>query len=150
MTSPVFANVKIQGTYADELREEAQRRNLSQAALATEYVLEGMEARRQPNTAALASTERRIAATMLGLRGDIDSLTATVDISLALQDALIKLLLVYLPIPASDTLDGVSASAQERHEKLLRGVAMTGFEEGRPEALLRINALLNERLNVRS
>ncbi len=84
MTSPVFANIKIQGKYAEELREESDRRKLSQAALATKYVIKGMEARREPDTAALASTERRIAATMLALRGDVESLTATVDVAVAL------------------------------------------------------------------
>lgn len=148
MTAPVYAQVKIQGPYADTLRAEADRRGVSLAALTTEYVLEGIAARNEPDGSALAGTEKRIASTMLSLRGDVESLTATVDVTVAMVDALIKLLLVSLPVPAEDTVDGILASAQARHERLLKSVAETGFDEGRPLALQRLHALLGERLGA--
>jgi hypothetical protein len=146
MSTPVFANIKITGEYAETVRAEAERRRVSQAALLTEYALEGIEARRSPDGNALSATERRIASTMLALRGDVESLTATVDVLVATIDALSKLLLVHLPEPAADALDGALASATLRHENLLRMIATTGFDNDRPVALRRIAQLLTERL----
>jgi hypothetical protein len=147
MTTPVFAQIKIVGPLADKVRSECERRNISQAALLTEMALEGLSLSGNPEKDALAATERRIASTMVSLRSDVESLTATVDVLTAMVDALAKLLLVHLPEPAGDTLDGVLASALSRHEALLKSVAATGFDERRPVALRQIVRLLDERLN---
>lgn len=146
MTKPIFAQIKVAGPYADAVRDECERRGISQAALLTELALDGLQARGNPEKDALAATERRIASTMVALRSDVESLTATVDVLVAMTDALAKLLLVHLPEPADDTLDGVLASALSRHENLLRSVATTGFDDRRPVALRRIVELLRQRL----
>lgn len=146
MSAPIFSQIKIAGPYADQVRQECERRNISQNALLTELALDGLEARSNPDSSALAATERRIASTMVSLRSDVESVTATVDVLVAMVDALAKLLLVHLPEPADDTLDGVLASALSRHEMLLKSVALTGFDDRRPIALRRIVDLLSERL----
>ncbi|MDA8093698.1 MAG: hypothetical protein M0T84_07245 [Betaproteobacteria bacterium] len=143
---PVFAQVKLVGDYARVLREESERRNVTLNALVSEYAMEGIEGRNAPDGDKLAGFERRIISTMVALRGDVESLTATIDVTVALVDALAKLLLVHLPEPAAESLDGVLASAQSRHENLLKSVALTGFDEDRPDALRRIVKLLSERL----
>ena len=148
MTSPVFTNVKIVGTYANTLREESARRRVSLASLSTEYLLEGIEARNSPAGDKLAGFERRVASTVLSLRGDVESLTATVDVLVAMVDALAKMLLMHLPEPSADSLAGVMASTQSRHENLLKTVAATGFDDNRPVALLRIVELLSDRLEM--
>lgn len=146
MTAPVFANVKISGPYAEHMREESARRRVSQAALASEYVLAGIEARNSPDSDKLAGFERRIASTLLSLRGDTESLTATVDMLVATLDGLVKLVLLLFPEPSADALEGVKASAQARHEDFLKMVALTGFDDERPVALRKLVALLSERL----
>ena len=148
MTAPVFTNVKIAGQYADTLREESVNRRVSLASLVTEYALEGIEARQSPDGDKLAGFERRVASTVLALRGDVESLTATVDVLVAMTNALSKLLLVHLPEPSADSLSGVMASAQSRHEVLLKSVAEIEFENDRPVALMRIVELLSERLEM--
>lgn len=147
MTTPIFAQVKLTGLYAAQVRQLCEQRNVSQNALVTELALDGLELRNHPDRDALSATERRIASTMLSLRGDVESLTATVDVLVAMVDALSKLLLVHLPEPADDALDGVLASALSRHEALLKSVALTGFDDRRPVALRRIVDLLTQRLN---
>ena len=147
MSTPVFAQVKISGPYADAVRQQCERRNVSQNALVTELALDGLGLQGNPEKDALAATERRIASTMVSLRGDVESLTASVDVLVAMVDALAKLLLVHLPEPADDSLDGVLASALSRHEALLKSVALTGFDDRRPVAMRRIVDLLQQRLN---
>jgi len=148
MSTPVFAQIKIAGSYADRIRATCEKRNISQSALLTELALDGLELQGNPDRDALSATERRIASTMVSLRGDVESLTASVDVLVAMVDALAKLLLVHLPEPADDTLDGVLASALSRHEMLLKSVALTGFDDRRPVALRRIVELLSARLSV--
>lgn len=147
MSAPVFANIKIVGEYAAVMRTESERRKVSLASLATEYALEGIEHSSAPDGDKLAGMERRVISTMLSLRGDVESLTATTDVLVAMIDALAKILLVHLPEPAADALAGVLAGAQSRHENLLKSIAMTGFDNDRPVALRRITELLNERLD---
>lgn len=147
MTSPVFANVKISGPYADLIRDEATRRRVSQAALASEYVLAGIESRNSPDADRLAGFERRIASTLVSLRGDIENLTATTDVLVATIDGLVKLVMLLFPEPSADALAGVKASAQARHEDFLKMIALTGFDDDRPVALQKIVALLSGRLS---
>lgn len=141
MAAPVYAQVKISGALAEKLRGEAAQRRLSLNALATEYALLGLQAP-GPEDDALAGVERRIVSTLIASRGDIDTLSASVDILAALVDTLAKMLLVHLPEPASDEREAIGASALARYEKLLEQTAATGFDERRPRAIQRIAELL--------
>ncbi|MEE3501278.1 hypothetical protein [Acidiphilium acidophilum] len=141
MAAPVYAQVKITGALADKLRAEAAQRRLSLNALATEYTLLGLEAP-GPEDDALAGVERRIVSTLLASRGDVDTLSASVDILAALVDTLAKMLLVHLPEPSGDEREAIGASALARYEKLLAQTANTGFDEKRPRAIQRIAELL--------
>ncbi len=140
-TNPVFGQVKITGPAAVRLKTEAAARRLSLNALCSEYVLLGLE-KPGPDDDALAGVERRIVSTLLGVRGEVDTLGASVDVLAALVDTLSKILLVHLPEPARDDIDGINASALSRYEKLLQQTAEHGFDGNRPRAIQRIAELL--------
>lgn len=139
--APVYASVKLTGPRATKLRDEAKQRRLSMNALATEYLMLGLD-RPGPEDDALAGVEKRIVSTILAQRGDIDTLSASVDILSALLDTLAKMLLVHLPEPAGDEREAIQASALGRYEKLLEQTARTGFDSKRPRAIQRIAELL--------
>lgn len=139
--TPVYAQIKVTGDKAEKLRSEASARRISLNALCSEYALQGLEAP-GPDDDALAGIEKRIVSTVLGLRGEVDTLSAGVDVLTALVDTLAKLLLVHLPEPARDEREAISASAQERYEKLLEQTAKTGFDDRRPRAIQRIAELM--------
>lgn len=139
--APVYASVKLTGPRADRLREEAKQRRISMNALATEYLMLGLD-RPGPEDDAMAGVEKRIVSTILAQRGDIDTLSASVDILSALLDTLAKMLLVHLPEPSGDEREAIQASALGRYEKLLEQTARTGFDSKRPRAIQRIAELL--------
>lgn len=141
MAAPVYAQIKIVGKYAEKLRNEASHRRLSLNALASEYALQGLSSA-GPDDDALAGTEKRIISTILGLRSEIDTLSASVDILAAMSDTLAKMLLIHLPEPASDEREAITASALARYEKLLEQTAKNGFDAKRPRAIQRIVELL--------
>lgn len=141
MTTPVYAQVKLVGRYADKLRLEAEARRISLNALTSEYAIKGLTDP-GPDDDALAGVEKRIVSTILGLRSEIDRLSASVDILAALNDTLAKMLLVHLPEPPSDEREAISASAMGRYEKMLEATARNGFDARRPRAIQRIVELL--------
>jgi len=141
MATPVYAQVKISGSFADKLRKEAEARRMSLNAMASEYTLKGLTDP-GPEDDALAGVEKRIVSTIIGLRAEIDRLAASVDILAALNDTFAKMLLMHLPEPASDEREAISASVIGRYEKLLEQTARNGFDAKRPRAIQRIVELL--------
>ena len=141
MATPVYAQVKISGSFADKLRKEAEARRMSLNAMASEYTLKGLTDP-GPEDDALAGVEKRIVSTIIGLRAEIDRLAASVDILAALNDTFAKMLLMHLPEPASDEREAISASVIGRYEKLLEQTARNGFDSKRPRAIQRIVELL--------
>lgn len=138
----VFANVKMLGKYAQQIDREAQERRVSRPALIADYAMQGMDAQNNPDGAPLDAFERRVSATMLSVRGDVEALTAELDALFALVDALAKQLLLHLPEPSKEEAEGIGASALTRYEKLIQQVAKQGFDNGRPRAVKRIAHLL--------
>lgn len=139
--TPIFGQVKLTGAAAAKIRAEASARRLSVNALCSEYLLQGLS-QPGPDDDALAGVEKRIVSTLLGVRGEVDTLGASVDVLAALVDTLAKMLLVHLPEPPSDQIDGITASALTRYEKLLDQTAKNGFDSNRPRAIQRIAELL--------
>lgn len=141
--SAVFAQVKLTGESAARIREEAVRRRLSQNALVTEYCLAGL-ADDGPDDDALAGVEKRMVATLMGVRSAQESTDASINVTAALLDSLIRLLLVSLPEPSVADADALRASAASRYQSLIRQAAEQGFDRGRPNAIRQIVRLLDQ------
>ncbi|MBU2759949.1 hypothetical protein HF670_12120 [Acidithiobacillus thiooxidans] len=149
MAQAVTSTIKIMGSYADTLRLEAASRRMSLNALATEYALRGMDTLSENDSSNLATFERRIGATILAARSDIEALQAEVDTIAAMMDAFVKLMLVHLPEPGGDEREAVTASALNRYERFLKQVAEAGFSGDRPVAIQKIADLLQQRISVK-
>lgn len=59
--------VKLTGKYGQRIEQEARERQVSKAALLTDYAMRGIEAADRNEGTALDGFERRIAATMLAV-----------------------------------------------------------------------------------
>lgn len=145
MTKPVFANVKLVGPYADRIEAEAAERRVSKAALITDYALLGLSHTENGHTE-LAGFEKRIAATMLSVRGDVEAVQAELDTFIAMFDLFVKLMLIHLPEPAGDESEAVQSSALTRYEKFIKQVANGGFDGDRPRAIAKIAQLLQQKI----
>jgi hypothetical protein len=148
MALPVFARIKVAGTYGEKLRVEAADRRLSHAALATEYVMRGMDAASSEDDTSLVAFERRIAATVLAGRADIEALQAELDLVAAMLDLFVKVMLVHLPEPSGDEKEAIGASALQRYDRFIKQVAETGFDRDRPRAIRKIAILLGQKVAV--
>ena len=136
MGQPVTVKMKFAGPYADLLRTEGANRRMSMAALATEYAMRGMDAERN-DSGELAGFERRMAASILAFRSDLEAVQAEVDTIAAMLDTAVKMLLLHLPEPGGER-EALQASALSRHERFSEQVAKNGYEGDRPVAILRI------------
>ena len=145
MTKPVFANVKLVGPYADRIEKEATERRVSKAALITDYALRGLSDSANGHTE-LEGFEKRIAATMLAVRGDVEAVQAELDTVAAMLDLFVKMMLIHLPEPAGDESEAVQSSALTRYEKFIKQVANGGFDGDRPRAIARIAQLLQQKI----
>jgi hypothetical protein len=145
MTKPVFANVKLVGPYADRIEKEAAERRVSKAALITDYALRGLSESENGRTE-LDGFEKRIAATMLAVRGDVEAVQAELDTVAAMLDLFVKMMLIHLPEPAGDESEAVQSSALTRYDKFIKQVANGGFDGDRPRAIAKIAQLLTQKL----
>lgn len=148
MALPVFARIKVEEAYAQRLRIEAAERRLSHAVLATEYVMRGMDAVSSEDVTGLVAFERRIAATILAGRADIEALQAELDTVAAMLDLFVKVMLVHLPEPSGDEKEAIGASALQRYDRFIKQVAETGFDRDRPRAIRKIAILLGQKIAV--
>lgn len=147
MAKPVFANVKLVGPYAERIEKEAAERRVSKAALVTDYALQGLSHTENGNTE-LAGFEKRIAATMLAVRGDVEAVQAELDTLVAMVDLFVKMMLIHLPEPALDESEAVQSSALTRYDKFIKQVANGGFDGDRPRAIAKIARLLQQKLQA--
>lgn len=147
--TPVYGSVKITGENAERLKIEATQRRISLNALISEYALAGMNAP-GPDDDALASVEKRLVSTMLGVRADVDEIAANVSVLIAFIDTLSKSLFAHLPEPSTDSRDAIAASALARYEKLIASTAATGFDNQRPRAIQKIVELLADKVKAES
>lgn len=148
MAQAVISTIKIMGDYADKLRLEAASRRMSLNALATEYALRGIDTLSENDNSNLETFERRIGATILAARSDIEAVQAEVDTIAAMMDAFVKLMLIHLPEPGDSEREAVAASALNRYERFLKQVAESGFSGDRPLAIKKISELLQQRISV--
>ncbi len=144
----VFGQVKLIGRYADRIEKESREKRVSRAALITDYALRGIEAANTAGDGDLRGFERRMSATILALRGDVEAVQAELDTLTAMFDMFVKLMLLHLPEPVLDEAEAVRSSALTRYERFLTQVAQMGFDGDRPRALRRIARLLEERIVV--
>lgn len=144
----VFGNVKLVGRYAERVEAEARERGVSKAALIADYALRGIEAADAPGDNGLRAMERRLSATVLAMRGDVEAVQAELDTLTAMFDLFTKLMLLHLPEPVLDEAEAVQSSALTRYERFLKQVAAQGFDGDRPRALRRIAQLLEQRIAV--
>lgn len=138
--------VKLTGKYGQRIEQEALERRVSKAALITDYAMRGIEATDKAEGSALDGFERRISATILALRGDVEAVQAELDTMAAMLDLFVKLMLLHLPEPVLDEAEAVQSSALTRYERFLKQVAENGFDGDRPRALKKIAALLTQKL----
>ena len=147
MAKPVFANVKLVGPYAERIEKEAAERRVSKAALVTDYALRGLSEAENGNTE-MDGFEKRIAATMLAVRGDVEAVQAELDTLVAMVDLFVKMMLIHLPEPALDESEAVQSSALTRYDKFIKQVANGGFDGDRPRAIAKIARLLQQKLQA--
>lgn len=138
--------VKLTGKYGQRIEQEALERRVSKAALITDYAMRGIEAADAQSGTALDGFERRLSATILALRGDVETIQAELDTMAAMLDLFVKLMLLHLPEPVLDEAEAVQSSALARYERFLKQVASNGFDGDRPRALKKIAALLTQKL----
>ena len=149
----VFLNTKIQGDPARRIKEYATTRRISANGAAVELILRGLDSldaaeavdENSPILSMLSGMERRLAATVLAMRADLDALQAETDTSVVMLDALVKAILVHLPPPPENEKEGVTASAMARYDKWIRAIPQ-GYESDRPQVLARIAELLRARV----
>ena len=148
MSAMLHANVKLLGGYAQHIEAEAKERSVSKNALVTDYALLGIEAAREQKDSDLRSFERRMVATILAGRGDIEAVLSELDTLVAMFDLFVKLMLLHLPEPTLDEAEAVQSSALTRYDRFIKQVAATGFDGSRPRAMRKIAQLLEERLSL--
>ena len=145
MAQPVIVKIKLTGSYADKVRIAAASRRMSMAALTAEYAMRGIDAEANDGSE-LAGFERRIAATVLASRSDLESVQAELDTVAAMLDTFVKLMLVHLPEPGTEK-EATQASALARYERFVKQVSMA-FDGDRPQALKKIASLIQERIET--
>jgi hypothetical protein len=148
MASTVFGNVKLVGKYAERIEREAAERRVSKAALITDYTLRGLESSSENGHTELEGFERRIASTVLALRGDVEAVQAELDTVAAMLDLFVKMMLLHLPEPAGEEGEAVRSSALTRYDNFIRQVANNGFDGDRPRAIAKIASLLTKKITV--
>lgn len=144
MNDQIFVRTKLIGKYAKILDEESKKRRMTKPTLAAEYIMRGIDASHSPSASDLESFERRISATFLNLRSDIEALIAEVDTLFAFIDTFAKQMLLHLPEPLKDEAEGIAASTMKRYEKLIESVAKNGFDKDRPRAVKAIAEILSK------
>ena len=145
MALPIVAKVKLTGSYADKVRIAAASRRMSLAALTAEYAMRGLDAETEDGSE-LAGFERRIAATILASRSDLEAVQAEIDTLAAMLDTFVKLMLVHLPEPGTER-EATEASALARYERFIKQVS-TAFDGDRPQALKKIGELIQKRIET--
>lgn len=145
MAQPVIVKIKLTGSYADKVRIAAASRRMSMAALTAEYAMRGIDAEANDGSE-LAGFERRIVATVLASRSDLEAVQAEIDTLAAMLDTFVKLMLVHLPEPGTEK-EATQASALARYERFVKQVSMA-FDGDRPQALKKIAALIQERIET--
>jgi hypothetical protein len=145
MAQPVTVKIKFAGKYAEKLRVEAASRRLKLAPLAAEYAMRGMDLKENDDSD-LVRFERRIAATILASRSDLEAVQAELDTVAAMLDTFVKLMLVHLPEPGTEK-EATQASALARYERFIQQVGMA-FEGDRPQALKKIGELIQKRIET--
>ncbi|MEY2340944.1 hypothetical protein AB4090_02405 [Acidithiobacillus sp. IBUN Pt1247-S3] len=143
----VYGQVKLVGQYAERIETEAAEKRVSKAALLSEYALRGIEAADSGKDSEWASLERRLSATLLATRGEVEAVQAGLDTLTAMFDLFVKLMLLHLPEPLLDEAEALQSSALTRYERFLKQVAGSGFDGDRPQALRKIARLLEVRVH---
>ncbi|UTV80052.1 hypothetical protein MQE22_08445 [Acidithiobacillus sp. YTS05] len=144
----VFAQVKLVGPYAEQIEREASEKHVSKPALITHYALKGIESTLAEPEGELRSSERRISATILSMRTEIEALQAQQDTNTAMFDIFVRLFLLHMPEPLWEELEALQSSVLTRYERYLQQVAQMGFDGDRPQALRKIARLLEQRIEV--
>lgn len=147
MSKPIFANIKLVGQFAERIEREAAERKVTKTALITDYVFRGLSTSEGGSTE-LEGFEKRIAATMLAVRGDVEAVQAELDTFIAMFDLFVKLMLLHLPEPAQAESEAVQSSALTRYDQFIQQVAEGGFDGDRPRAIAKIARLLTQKLNT--
>lgn len=147
MSKPIFANIKLVGQFAERIEREAAERKVTKTALITDYVFRGLSASEGGSTE-LDGFEKRIAATMLAVRGDVEAVQAELDTFIAMFDLFVKLMLLHLPEPAQAESEAVQSSALTRYDQFIQQVAEGGFDGDRPRAIAKIARLLTQKLTA--
>ncbi|OCX72297.1 hypothetical protein A6M27_02745 [Acidithiobacillus thiooxidans] len=147
MSKPIFANIKLVGQFAERIEREAAERKVTKTALITDYVFRGLSTSEGGSTE-LDGFEKRIAATMLAVRGDVEAVQAELDTFIAMFDLFVKLMLLHLPEPAQAESEAVQSSALTRYDQFIQQVAEGGFDGDRPRAIAKIARLLTQKLNT--
>jgi hypothetical protein len=145
MTKAVTGAVKLVGRYADRIRVESEERRISMAGLIGEYAMRGLDI--EEDVDGMGGLERRVVATMLAARGDIEAIQATQDTMIAMLDMFVKLMLVHLSEPYGAETEAMQASALQRYDKYIAQVAKSGFDGDRPLAIKKISDLLQVKLD---
>lgn len=145
MSEPLEVKVKFTDQYADKLRAEAAVRRCSAAVLAGEYAMQGMDAE-AVDVSALERFERRVVATVLASRSDLETVQAEIDTLAAMLATFVKLMLLHLPEPGTER-EATQASALARYERFIQQVS-TEFDGDRPHALRKIGELIQKRIET--
>ena len=145
MALPITVKIKLTGSYADKVRVASASRRMSLAALTAEYAMRGLDAEAEDGSE-LAGFERRIAATILASRSDLEAVQAELDTLAAMLDTFVKLMLVHLPEPGTEK-EATQASALARYERFIQQVSVA-FEGDRPQALKKIGELIQQRIGT--
>jgi len=145
MALPVTAKIKLEGKYAEKLRVEAASRQLKLAPLVAEYAMRGMDAEENDDSE-LEGFERRIGATVLTCRSDLEDVMGLSNEIQAMLDAFVLLMLVHLPEPGTEK-EATLASAMARWERFYQQVAMA-FDDKRPLAMKKIAEGLQKRIGA--
>lgn len=148
MALPIVAKVKLTGSYADKVRIAAASRRMKLGPLVADYAMRGIDAEKVDGSdgSKLADFERRICATILASRSDLETVQAQIDLLAAMLDTFVKLMLVHLPEPGTER-GATEASALARYERFIKQVS-TAFDGDRPQALKKIGVLIQKRIET--
>ncbi|MEL5850110.1 MAG: hypothetical protein U7M05_12245 [Candidatus Igneacidithiobacillus chanchocoensis] len=156
MAEMAFYSGKVTGKYAERLKAYAVEHRLSLSGCAAEMIMRGLDALEAERKVAagqsadgieaqLQGMERRLAATVIAMRTDLDALQAETDTGVVMLDALVKSLFVHLPPPPPEEREALTASAMDRYGKYVASLP-GGYEQDRPAVLRKIAELLQKRV----